>query len=198
MRINEIFYSLQGEGCRTGMPSVFVRFSGCNLNCPFCDTTHTEGEEMDESDIIKAIKSLTKDSCCGNVVFTGGEPTLQLTDSLIDRLHAAGYYIQIETNGILPVPDSIDWVTCSPKTDNPIPARIDELKVLYGCDTPEPDKSMDPGRYNHISARVRSLQPIDTGDAERNRAVTAAAIEYVKHHPQWRLSLQTHKITGIR
>ena len=133
-RINEIFYSLQGEGCHTGRAAVFVRFSGCNLKCPFCDTDFKAYREMTVDDIIAAVSEwracgfvvleMTVDDiiaavsewrACGFVVLTGGEPSLQVDESLIEALHHEGFYIAIETNGTCPLPSAIDWVTLSPK-----------------------------------------------------------------------------------
>ena len=110
-KINEIFYSLQGEGYHTGTPAIFVRFSGCNLKCDFCDTQHEEGKMMTDDEIIAEVKKYP----AVTVVLTGGEPSLWIDDELIDRLHQAGKYVTIETNGTRPLPAAIDWVTCSPK-----------------------------------------------------------------------------------
>ena len=109
-RINEIFYSLQGEGRHTGRAAVFVRFSGCNLKCPFCDTDFKAYRELTVDDIIAAVSEWR---ACGFVVLTGGEPSLQVDESLIEALHHEGFYIAIETNGTCPLPSAIDWVTLS-------------------------------------------------------------------------------------
>ena len=110
-KINEIFYSLQGEGFHTGTPAVFVRFSGCNLKCSFCDTRHEEGILMSDEEILRAISAFPSNV----VILTGGEPSLWIDQAFIDLLHRAGKYICIETNGTKPLPKGIDWVTCSPK-----------------------------------------------------------------------------------
>ena len=110
-KINEIFYSLQGEGYHTGTPAVFIRFSGCNLKCSFCDTQHEAGTLMTDDEIIAEVSKYP----AVTVILTGGEPSLWIDDALIDRLHKAGKYVCIETNGTRPLPESIDWVTCSPK-----------------------------------------------------------------------------------
>ena len=110
-KINEIFYSLQGEGYHTGTPAIFVRFSGCNLKCDFCDTQHEEGKMMTDDEIIAEVKKYP----AVTVVLTGGEPSLWIDDELIDRLHQAGKYVPIETNGTRPLPAAIDWVSCSTK-----------------------------------------------------------------------------------
>lgn len=193
MRVNEIFYSLQGEGFYVGTPSVFVRFSGCNLRCPFCDTQHTEGREMTEADILQEVQRYG----ARHVVLTGGEPSLQLTESLVEGLHRLGRYVAVETNGTRLLPAGVDWVTLSPKDAfvNEAAARIalsecHELKVVFtGAALPE---------YSHIQARHRFLQPCDTGHAGENARILSATIDYCKQHPEWRLSLQTHKWLGIR
>jgi len=188
MKVNEIFHSLQGEGYYTGSAVVFLRLSGCNLKCAFCDTDHIEGEYMTEEEIVKEVSRYgTK-----HVVITGGEPSMQLTSSLVDKLHQAGLYVQIETNGTLPLPQGIDWVTCSPKAGKePVLTNVDELKVVMAGD------NTDPSAYGNIEASHRFLQPCDYGDAKLNAESIKQAVDYVKSHPQWRLSLQTHKLINI-
>ena len=115
-KINEIFYSLQGEGFHTGTPAVFVRFSGCNLRCSFCDTRHEEGVMMTDEEIVEKVSSFP----ARIVILTGGEPSLWIDKALISRLREAGKQICIETNGTRPLPDGIDWVTCSPKENAPV------------------------------------------------------------------------------
>lgn len=190
MRVNEIFYSLQGEGSFTGTPAVFIRFAGCNLACPFCDTDHEPFTPMSEDEILNKVKAYP----ARHVVITGGEPLLQLTGSLVKKLHDEGRFVQIETNGTLPAPEEwhIDWITCSPKTDRIMQERIDELKVLYV------NSSQDMSRYAALTPRVRCLQPCDTGNADRNRQLLREATDYCLSHPEWRLSLQTHKIINIK
>lgn len=188
MRVNEIFYSLQGEGRYTGVPAVFLRMSGCNTKCPFCDTQHLTFTEMTEEEIVREVSQYP----ARHIVITGGEPTLQLTSSLTDKLHAAGFFIQIETNGSLPLPEAceIDWITCSPK-DLPIRIqRIDELKVLF--------MHQDMAQYDAVNAKDYRLQPLDSGNAEQNKLNLNETIEYILHNPKWNLSLQTHKILNVR
>ena len=193
MKVNEIFYSLQGEGFNTGTPAVFIRFSGCNLECPFCDTRHQEGKEMTEGDIIEEV-SRHKASL---VVVTGGEPALQLTESLVEMLHLLGKTVAVETNGTVELPKNVDWITLSPKDmflgekAAPVLKEADELKVVF-------DGENEPMFYGNIRINHRFLQPCDTGDAEKNKEITKKTIEFCKEHPQWRLSLQTHKILNIR
>ncbi len=193
MRINEIFYSLQGEGFFTGTPAVFIRFSGCNLKCPFCDTNHQHGQEMSEDEIAgEAAKYPAK-----HVVITGGEPSLQLTASLIDKLHECGKFVAIETNGTHNIPENIDWITLSPKdtfvntnTAKVIIKHCNELKLVYN--------GMQPALYPTVHSDHYFLQPCDTGDDLRNKQLIKDTIEFCKTSPKWRLSLQTHKILDIR
>ena len=190
MLINEIFYSLQGEGRHTGTPAVFVRFSGCNMRCAFCDTQHHRHTVMTEEDIADEVCTYP----ARHVVLTGGEPLLQLTISLVDLLHRRGKTVQMETNGTLPLPEGckVDWVTCSPKCAGVKLQHIDELKVVFL------HEHYDPAVYAQIPASVYSLQPCDTGDAHHNNLILRAAIAYCLQHPQWHLSLQTHKMIDIR
>lgn len=201
MKVNEIFYSLQGEGHYTGTPAVFVRFAGCNLRCWFCDTDFETGEEMSEVEIVRAVSQFPSHY----VVLTGGEPTLQLTASLCDKLHAQGYYLMMETNGTRPLPEGcqIDWITCSPKLIEDgegmrklaaIRLRhIDELKVVFE-DSPTQDMSL----YEQIPATEYRLQPCDTQDSLGNQSILNKTIKYILQHPKWKLSLQTHKILNVR
>jgi hypothetical protein len=145
MRVNETFISLQGEGHFTGTPAFFLRLSGCNLQCPFCDTNHQAFREMSEDEIVReASRGKPR-----HIVITGGEPALQLTQSLVDKLHEAGFFIQVETNGTLPLPEGIDWVTCSPKRaplqTSPQGGRlhVDELKVLYKGIDDDPERFLE-------------------------------------------------------
>ncbi len=177
-KINEIFYSLQGEGFHTGTPAVFVRFSGCNLKCSFCDTRHEEGTLMSDEEILQAISAFPSNV----VILTGGEPSLWIDQAFIDLLHQAGKYICIETNGTNPLPQGIDWVTCSPKGAPLKLAHMDEVKVVY--------TGQDLTKYAGLKATWHFLQPCSC----RN---TQEVVEYILHHPQWRLSLQTHKLINI-
>lgn len=188
LKINEIFYSLQGEGHFTGTPAVFLRMSGCNMRCPFCDTQHEEYLEMSEEDIVLAVSKFP----ARHIVITGGEPTIQLTASLCTKLHQAGFFIQIETNGTLPLsPEAqIDWITCSPKGTDIRLTGINELKVLF----PTPHLSL----YENIPAQEYRLQPIDTGDSITSQENLQHTINHILQHPKWQLSLQTHKIINIQ
>lgn len=194
MRINEIFYSLQGEGRWAGTPCIFIRFSGCNLKCDFCDTRHQKYKDYSEDEILREIE---KYAPCKHVVLTGGEPTMQYLETLIDLLLDNNYYIAIETNGTHIVPAGIQWVTCSPKFRFCKNAElkvdwIDELKVVYS------GANQDMTPYESIEATEYYLQPCDIGDPAENCRIIQETIDYIKLHPQWKLSLQTQKILGIR
>ena len=179
-KINEIFYSLQGEGYHTGTPAVFIRFSGCNLKCSFCDTQHEAGALMTDDEIIAEVSKYP----AVTVILTGGEPSLWIYDALIDRLHKAGKYVCIETNGTRPLPESIDWVTCSPKQGVKLGiTRMDEVKVVY--------EGQDISIYELLPAEHFFLQPCSCNN-------TALTVDCVMRHPKWRLSLQTHKLIDIR
>lgn len=183
-RINEIFHSLQGEGFHTGTAAVFVRFAGCNLRCSFCDTEHKSFTPMTADEIAAAVFGYASDAHT-IIVLTGGEPSLQVDDELLKALHAHGQCIAIETNGTQPLPSGIDWITVSPKQNsNVVLQQADEVKVVY--------EGQDVAHWlEDIKALHYYLQPCscqNTGDV----------ITYILEHPQWRLSLQTHKYIGIQ
>ena len=179
-RINEIFMSLQGEGYHTGISSVFVRFSGCNLKCPFCDTKHEEYNQMTDDEIINAIKQYSSPW----VILTGGEPSLQVTESLVDKIHKIGKKVAIETNGTNVLPSNIDWVTLSPKTNALALDQANEVKVVF-----QENKDMEHW-HKTIKADHYFLQPCSCQNTQQT-------IQYILEHPHWRLSLQTHKYIGI-
>ena len=179
-KINEIFYSLQGEGFHTGTPAVFIRFSGCNLKCPFCDTHHEEGTLMSDEEILAEVRKYP----ARTVILTGGEPSLWIDEELINLLHQAGKFICIETNGTRPLPDGVDWITCSPKQGGELKlTRMDEVKVVY--------EGQDLTAYELLPATHIFLQPCSCKN-------TAETVAYVLANPKWRLSLQTHKLIDIR
>ncbi|MCR5271152.1 MAG: 7-carboxy-7-deazaguanine synthase QueE [Prevotella sp.] len=193
-RVNEIFYSLQGEGRHTGRAAVFVRFSGCNLHCPFCDTDFSSHQQMTADDIVDTISQWQS---CGFVVLTGGEPSLQVDEALVEKLHDAGFIVATETNGTHALPANIDWVTWSPKDQfaNHVPPlqlkKINEIKVVFdGLHDPEPYASIAKDAY-------LCLQPCDTGNNQHNQQITAQCVTYIQQHPHWHLSLQTHKLINI-
>ena len=179
-RVNEIFYSLQGEGRYTGTPAVFLRFSGCNRACAFCDTDHHGFTAMTGEEIADACAAYP----ARHLVVTGGEPLLQLDSALLLLLKARGFYVQIETNGTLPAPPEVDWVTCSPKDAPWGINRVDELKIVYqGQDVEE--------TASHFDTTLLYLQPCSGLN-------TAETVEYILAHPRWKLSLQTHKLIDIQ
>lgn len=179
-KINEIFYSLQGEGYHTGTPAVFIRFSGCNLKCSFCDTSHEEGVLMSDDEIVAEVRKYP----AVMVVLTGGEPSLWIDAAFVDRLHQVGKYVCIETNGTRPLPPNIDWVTCSPKQGAELEITcMNEVKVVY--------EGQDIEAYGLLPAEYFFLQPCSCSN-------TAETVACVMRHPEWRLSLQTHKLIDIR
>jgi 7-carboxy-7-deazaguanine synthase (Cx14CxxC type) len=205
--VKEMFYTLQGEGARTGRPSVFVRFAGCNLwsgreqdrtkaVCTFCDTDFvgTDGDGGGKFETAEALARAAASKWPGGlapyVVCTGGEPLLQLDEALIEALHAEGFEIAVETNGTIAAPNGIDWICVSPKSNAPL-AQISghELKLVY------PQADAMPERFATLSFENFFLQPMDSPAREAN---THAAIAYCLENPPWRLSLQTHKLLGLR
>lgn len=208
--IKEIYYTLQGEGANTGRPAVFLRFTGCNLwtgreedrpsaDCPFCDTDFlgTDGPNGGMFESADELARLAEECWPAHVtgtrrfvVCTGGEPLLQLDAPLTDALHRRSFVIAIETNGTRPVPDGVDWVCVSPKAKSEcVVLEGDELKLVY------PQVGGDPEQYERLDFSRFFLQPMDGRELERNRRM---AVEYCLAHPQWELSLQTHKLIGIR
>lgn len=198
--VNSIFLTLQGEGFWTGRAAVFCRFSRCNLwtghekhraraVCRFCDTDFVASHPREAYELANHIASLWLGDTDPMVVFTGGEPLLQLDDTLCSLMHDRGFYIAAETNGTQPRPRGIDWLCMSPKagTDLAIVAG-DELKVVW----PQPvnlDACLNMG-FDHFW-----LSPMDGPNLAEN---TAEVVDYVQRHPQWRLNVQTHKKIGIR
>lgn len=192
-KVNEIFCSLQGEGYWTGTPMVFVRLSGCNLKCPFCDTDHAAFTEMSASEIVS--EALRVGGECRRICLTGGEPSLQADEALLQAFHRAGFSVNMETNGTHPVPAGVDWVTLSPKDQvaglkgngTVVLQRADEVKLVLA-------PGVDPSAWASFPATWHFLQPCDAA----GRMNTAETISYIQAHPIWRLSLQTHKLLGIR
>lgn len=208
--VKELFYTLQGEGAHTGRPAVFCRFAGCNLwtgreadrataVCTFCDTDFVGtdgpggGKFRSAEALADAVAAAWPADVEGRgrpyVVCTGGEPLLQLDAPLVEALHARGFEVGVETNGTLRPPAVLDWVCVSPKAGAELAlTRGDELKLVY------PQPTARPEQFADLDFRHFFLQPMDGPDVEAN---TAAALAYCLAHPQWRLSLQTHKILAI-
>ncbi len=205
--VKEIYYTLQGEGAHTGRAAVFLRFAGCNLwsglerdrtqaTCRFCDTDFVGtdgpggGKFADADALADAVTTQWPKGGKPYVVCTGGEPLLQLDEAAIKALHGRGFEIGIETNGTLVPPPGIDWICVSPKADAEQKlTRGNELKLIY------PQAGAPPERYAGQDFQNFFLQPMDNADRVAN---TDAATQYCLEHPQWRLSLQTHKLIGIR
>jgi len=189
-KVNDIFYSLQGEGINAGRPALFIRFAGCNLHCSFCDTDFQSYQLMSAQEILQAIKNLMPEAQCSTlIVLTGGEPTLQVDESLIDVLHTTGLQVAMESNGTHLPPPNLDWLTVSPK-QHVVVERCNELKCIYDESGQVDDRGIQADHY--------LLQPCDTGDAEKNRVIIAHCVNYILSHPKWRLSLQTHKLINIK
>jgi 7-carboxy-7-deazaguanine synthase len=208
--VKEIFYTLQGEGANAGRPAVFCRFAGCNLwsgqerdrhkaVCTFCDTDFvgTDGPGGGRFATPSALAEAVASAWAGGahprsrpfVVCTGGEPLLQLDEPAVDALHARGFEIAVETNGTRPAPRGLDWICVSPKAGTPLVLTGgDELKLVY------PQDGAEPWRFEDLDFPRLLLQPMDGPDRAAN---TEAAVGYCLDHPQWTLSLQTHKYLGI-
>ena len=208
--VKEIYYTLQGEGAQTGRAAVFCRFSGCNLwsgheedrasaICQFCDTDFVGtdgpggGKFSSAQELAHAVASTWAAPCSGRlrpyVVCTGGEPLLQLDEDLVAAFHAIGFEVAIETNGSRLPPPGIDWVCVSPKAGSELLLRSgDELKLVY------PQAGAEPENFQHLDFQRFFLQPMDGTERDANINL---AIEYCLLHPQWRLSLQTHKLLGL-
>ncbi|MGW4580319.1 7-carboxy-7-deazaguanine synthase [Rhodococcus ruber] len=207
-KVKEIFYTLQGEGSHAGRPAVFCRFASCNLwtgresdrhraICKFCDTDFVGtngpngGKFSTAEDLASAVEAQwpSPDHANRMVVCTGGEPLLQLDESLTAALHNRGFYIAVETNGTQPVPSGVDWLCVSPKRGAELVVHAgDELKLVY------PQDGDDPSEYENLDFGSFRLQPMDGDEARKN---TAATVEYCLRNPRWQLSLQTHKYLGI-
>ncbi|SDZ73324.1 Organic radical activating enzyme [Porphyromonadaceae bacterium NLAE-zl-C104] len=191
LNVNEIFYSLQGEGGRSGQPSIFIRLAKCNLSCSFCDTDFERGVKMTTDEILRKIEPYG----CKWIIWTGGEPTLQLNDALVALFKEKGYLQAIETNGTRRLPQGLDYITCSPKQQfekvRELIPEVDELRFPIQKGDPLPDISILP------KARYHFLSPIFD-----NHNIIQENIDYcvslVKENPMWALSLQIHKLIGIR
>jgi 7-carboxy-7-deazaguanine synthase len=209
--VKEIFFTLQGEGANAGRPAVFCRFAGCNLwngreedrataVCQFCDTDFvgtngSGGGKFATADaladsVLAAWPSGPSSRAARFVVCTGGEPLLQLDSPLVEALHQRGFEVAVETNGTQEILENLDWVCVSPKAQAPLIAtRGSELKLVY------PQADAQPERFVNLDFDHFYLQPMDGPEQERN---TRLALQYCLEHPQWKLSIQTHKLLGIR
>jgi 7-carboxy-7-deazaguanine synthase (Cx14CxxC type) len=214
--VKELFYTLQGEGAQTGRASVFCRFSGCNLwsglekdrqksVCPFCDTDFVGvdgeggGKFPSARHLADAIintwpvcpsSGKSSDKSIPYVVFTGGEPLLQLDSELIQLLHHAGFEVGVETNGTIEAPEGIDWLCVSPKQLDKLKQRCgNELKLLY------PRQDLPPEKFTMLDFQHFFLQAVDEASEGKH---LQAVVDYCLEHPQWRISLQTHKLLGLK
>jgi 7-carboxy-7-deazaguanine synthase (Cx14CxxC type) len=201
--VNEIFHSLQGEGAQSGRAALFVRFAGCNLwsgreqdraeaACGFCDTDFVGGTKYPDAEMLaETVAGMWPAQAAGPrlVIFTGGEPALQLDATLVAALHDRSFEVAIETNGTLALPVGLDWICVSPKAGTTLAVtRGDELKLIF------PQADAPPEAFEALDFRHFFLQPMDGPERDAN---TRAAIAHCLTHPRWRLSLQTHKIVGI-
>ena len=191
LNVNEIFYSLQGEGGRTGQASIFIRLAKCNLACSFCDTDFERGVKMTADELLEEINRYG----CKWIIWTGGEPALQLTDTIVTFFKNAGYLQAIETNGTRRIPAGMDYITCSPKQDfekvRELIPRVDELRFPMQKGDPLPDITILPETTRYL------LSPIFDNDRIIPENVDYC-ISLIKDNPVWALSLQTHKLIGIR
>ncbi|MGO9480248.1 MAG: 7-carboxy-7-deazaguanine synthase QueE [Candidatus Kryptoniota bacterium] len=191
LHVNEIFYSLQGEGARKGSANIFVRFAHCNLKCGFCDTEFESLRELDVKELLNECKQFP----CKNIVFTGGEPLLQLTESIVKPFKNAGYYLAIETNGTITPPKGLGWITVSPKVAEHVLAKkfngvhIDELKYVRNRSQGIPKPKLNADHY--------FISPEFDGDLPNNANIEHC-VKLVKENPKWKLSLQEHKFLHIR
>jgi len=201
--VKEIFHSLQGEGAQSGRAALFVRFAGCNLwsgreedradsACGFCDTDFVGGTKYPDAEMLAETVAGRWPAVAGGprlVIFTGGEPALQLDAVLVAALHDRGFEVAIETNGTLPLPPGLDWICVSPKAGTTLAVtRGNELKLIF------PQADAPPETFESLDFVHFFLQPMDGPERDAN---TRAAVAHCLTHPRWRLSLQTHKIVGI-
>lgn len=191
LNVNEIFYSLQGEGGRSGEASIFIRLTRCNLCCDFCDTDFATGEDFSLEEIYQQIAAYPSRW----IIWTGGEPTIQLTEEVLTFFREKGYQQAIESNGTRPMPQGLDYTVCSPKLNygriKEINPRVDEIRlpVEHGDQIPDPEVFPEASFY--------FLSPVFAEDPLVTEANVAYCVDYIKQHSVWRLSLQVHKLIGI-
>lgn len=191
LRVNEIFYSLQGEGARKGSANIFVRFAHCNLECGFCDTEFESFRELEVEEMLRECGQFP----CKHIIFTGGEPLLQLTSETVKAFKKAGYYLAIETNGTITPPSGLDWITVSPKVAEHVLAQkfkrvhINELKYVRNKSQGIPHPKLKADHY-YVSPEFDGDYPVVENIKH--------CIELVKNDPEWRLSVQEHKLLRIR
>ena len=190
--VNEIFYSLQGEGARQGEASIFIRLSGCNLKCDYCDTDYAEGEKMSLEQIVNVIQPYP----CQWIIWTGGEPTLQLSDEVLLFFKQQGYRQAIESNGHRKLSDLLDYTVVSPKGFDTtyaqqINSKVNEVRLPVEKDKDIPRIESLPLADNYF------LSPVFTQDACTTDANIRYCVNYIQAHPEWRLSVQMHKLIGI-
>lgn len=208
-QVKEIYYTLQGEGAKVGSPAVFLRFAGCNLwsgleadraeaKCYFCDTDFVGidgpngGKFANSETLAKKVDELWPGGGSKLVVCTGGEPLLQLDDALIEALKLLGFEIAVETNGTIVAPDGIDWLTVSPKPNSNLKQRFgDELKLVY-------PQQIDPKDLEGLDFGSFYLMPLEATEESESRRNVQKTIEYCLKHPRWKLTIQSHKILGIK
>lgn len=189
LKVNEIFYSLQGEGANMGLPVVFIRLSGCNLRCSFCDTQHEEGHLMSLEEIQEEIRKHPSN----RIIWTGGEPTLQLTSDITSFFHRQGYWQGLETNGTRPLPERLDWITISPKAGtriHPSIESVDEIRWAFG-------KEIILDTIGFPRALHYYVSPIFE-NGEINPKTVQRAVRFCKNNPEWKLSVQQHKLLNFQ
>ena len=192
LKVNEIFYSLQGEGGRVGEASIFIRLSGCNLDCDFCDTEFETGYDMSLDEILSEISQFP----CSWIIWTGGEPTLQLTDGVLSFFKSKGYKQAIESNGLKPISLLLDYIVCSPKGNSfdivrKINLKVNEIRLPVKKNVQLPDIEELPVADNYF------LSPVFDPNNQITAENIAWCVEQIKKHTEWRLSLQMHKLINI-
>ena len=192
LKVNEIFYSLQGEGGRVGEASIFIRLSGCNLDCDFCDTEFETGHDMSLDEILSEISQFS----CSWIIWTGGEPTLQLNDEVLSLFKSKGYKQAIESNGLRPISLLLDYTVCSPKGNSfdvvrKINPKVNEIRLPAKKNEQLPDIEQLPVADNYF------LSPVFDSNSQITAENITWCVEQVKKHSKWRLSLQMHKLISI-